>query len=641
MEENKHINEEHNHNSQEEHAHEHGGENNRKELVLYILAIIVFAVSFLPVLPEIAKIIMQIIAILLAGYELLISGIKNLFHLNFEEDTLMSIAIIAACAIGEFAEGCLVVLLFKLGEFIENKAISKSNENINDIVKIKAKNANLIIGKDENATEIKLIDVEKLKIGDKILIKPGEKVPVDCKIIKGNSELDTSNITGESRPVTVGELETILSGTLNLTGSLTCEVTKSFKDSTASQIVDLVYEATNNKGKTEKFITKFSKIYTPTVIIIALLLAIIPPIFGLDFETWLTRALVFLVASCPCSIVISIPLAFFACIGAISKRGMIIKGTTHIEDLSKAKIIAFDKTGTITTGKMRIASVVKLSNYTEKEMLSYMYALETNSNHPIATAIYNKIETDKIELESVEVKDYKEIAGHGIFAKINNKDVLFGNKKLLKDYILNKENVENRLNNLPDGGIFLAIDGDIAGYITLQEELREGIGDLVQKLNKIGINKTVILTGDNEENANKINKAINVSNIYSGLLPQDKLYKVEELKKEGKVIFVGDGINDSPVLAASDFSIAMGEGTEIAGNAADSILISNNINSIVDIIKLARKSMRVAKFNITFSLLVKLVVLILGILGIAPIWLAVFADVGVTLITVINSIRIN
>lgn len=620
-------------------------DSNKKEIILYIVSIIIFAFSFLPFLPEIVKITMSIAVILLAGYDLLISGIQNLFHLNFEEDTLMSIAIVAACCIGEFTEGCLVVLLFKLGEFIENKAISKSNENINDIVKIKSKNANLILDNNEKGQEeIEVVDVEELKVGDKILVKPGEMVPVDCKILSGTSELDTSNITGESKPAVVNESDNILSGTLNLTGSLTCEVRKSFKDSTASQIVDLVYEATNNKGKTEKFITKFSKIYTPTVIIIALLIAIIPPIIGLDFKTWLTRALVFLVASCPCSIVISIPLAFFACIGAISRKGMIVKGTTHIEDLSKAKIIAFDKTGTITTGKMKIASIIKLSNYTEKEMLSYMYALEKNSNHPISTAIYNKIQTDNIDLDNINVKDYKEIAGHGISAIVNGKSVLFGNKKLLEEYILNendKENVKNRLSNLPNGGIFLTINGDIAGYITLQEEIRSGIDSLIEKLHKLGIKKTVILTGDNKENANKISKAINVSEIYAELLPKDKLNKVDELKKEGKVIFVGDGINDSPVLAAADFSIAMGEGTEIAGNAADSILISNNISSIVDIIKIARKSMRVSKFNISFSLLIKLIVLILGIVGFAPIWLAVFADVGVTLITVVNSIRIN
>lgn len=635
----------------EETEHNHFNEKresiDKKELILYIISIIIFALSFLPFIPGIIKIVMYVASILLAGYELLISGIKNLFHFNFEEDTLMAIAIIAACAIGEFTEGCLVVLLFKLGEFIENRAISKSNENISDIVKIKSKNANLILNDSdlqEATDEIKVVDVEELQIGDKILIKPGEMVPVDCIILKGASELDTSNITGESKPVTVVENKNILSGTINLTGSLICEVTKSFKDSTASQIVDLVYEATNNKGKTEKFITKFSKIYTPTVIIIALIMAIVPPILGLDFKTWLTRALVFLVASCPCSIVISIPLAFFACIGAIARKGMIVKGTTHIEDLAKAKIIAFDKTGTITTGKMEIDSIVKLSNYSEKEMLSYMYILERNSNHPISTAIRKKINTDKIKLESMEISDYKEIAGYGISARVNDKSVLFGNKKLLKDYILDeksKENVKERLSSLPDGGIFLSIDGDIAGYITLQEELREGVSYLVEKLKNIGINKTVILTGDNKENAEKISEAVKVSNIYSGLLPKDKLKKVEELKKEGKVIFVGDGINDSPVLASADFSIAMGEGTEIAGNAADSILISNNINSIVDIIKLSRKTIKIAKFNITFSLLLKLVVLILGVLGIAPIWLAVFADVGVTLITVINSIRIN
>ena len=364
-----------NHAHHEEYKHEHNHEHHHEEkeskisLVLYIVSVIIFLLTFIPIdIPY--KFVMYLVVVILSGYELILKGIKNIFHLNFEEDTLMTIAVIAAFALGEFPESCMVILLFRLGEFIEDKAVENSNKNINDIVKIKPKTANLLDEKEED----KIVKVEDVKIGDKIIIKPGEMVPLDCKIIKGKSSLDTSEITGESIPVYVEENQEILSGSINLTGRLICVVSKDDKNSTASQIVDLVYQATNNKGKTEEFITKFSKIYTPTVIIIAILVAILPPMFlGAEFKTWIMRALVFLVASCPCSIVISVPLAFFSCIGAISKKGMLVKGTKHIEDLSKTKYIAFDKTGTITTGKMKIEKIVSKGNYTEEDLIKYIY----------------------------------------------------------------------------------------------------------------------------------------------------------------------------------------------------------------------------------------------------------------------------
>ena len=617
----------HAHHEEDKHENNHEEKESKISLVLYIVSVIIFLLTFIPIdIPY--KFVMYLVVVILSGYELILKGIKNIFHLNFEEDTLMTIAVIAAFSLGEFPESCMVILLFRLGEFIEDKAVENSNKNINDIVKIKPKTANLLDEKEED----KIVKVEDVKIGDKIIINPGEMVPLDCKIIKGKSSLDTSEITGEIIPVYVEENQEILSGSINLTGRLICVVSKDDKNSTASQIVDLVYQATNNKGKTEEFITKFSKIYTPTVIIIAILVAILPPMFlGAEFKTWIMRALVFLVASCPCSIVISVPLAFFSCIGAISKKGMLVKGTKHIEDLSKTKYVAFDKTGTITTGKMKIEKIVSKGNYTEEDLIKYMYCLEKNSNHPISTAIKQIVENKSIKTE-YSVENYEEIAGHGITGEINGKKVLFGNKKLLIKNEIAEETIEN--------ANYLIIDGKLEGYITLEEEIREDAKELVKDLKHINVQKTVMLTGDNGKNAEKIGKQIGIDKVYYSLLPKEKLEKVRELKKDGKVVFVGDGINDSPVLAESDFGISIGEGTEIANNTADGILISNKIGSIPSIIKIAKKSMKIIKFNIAFSLILKAIVLTLGILGYAPVWLAVAADTGVTLLTVLNSMRI-
>lgn len=544
----------------------------------------------------------------------------------------MTIAIISAFIIGEYPESVAIVLLFKLGEVIENKAVEKANQNINSIASLKIQTANKISEK-----EIKTVNVEELKIGDTILIKPGETVPVDCLILKGESALDTSKLTGESKPVYVKEKNEILSGSINQTGTLKCKVSKEYKDSAISKIVDLVYEATNNKGKKEEYITRFSKIYTPVVIVIAILLAIVPAILGGDFVAWLNRALVFLVASCPCSIVISIPLAYFSCIGAISKKGLLIKGTKHIEDLAKAKVLALDKTGTITTGKMKVKEFnllqnIKDSNELDKQkILQYAYSLEVNSNHPISNAIMEYAKQN--DIKPLEVEKQKEIAGCGIYGKIDGKNVIIGNKKMLDKYHITFEKI-------PENAILIAVDGKIAANFILEENIREGFKETLSKLYDIGIKKVIMLTGDNNEEAKKIAKECGKIDYKAKLMPEGKVEEINKLKKSGKVMFIGDGINDSPVLATSDFGIAMGEGTDIAETTADSILISNNISSLPQIIKTARKTIRIVNQNITISLLAKLIVLILGILGIAPVWLAVAADTGITLLTVINSIRI-
>lgn len=617
--------EEHNHEHEgcHGHCHENEHENSKLGIVLYVLSIILFAIGYIPAFEQ-YKMFIYLGAVLLSGYDLIFEGLKNILKLNFEEDTLMTIAVIAAFALGEYPESVLVILLFKLGEFLEDKARDKSNDNIEQIAKIKSENANLL-----NKNTIEVVDVKELKLGDRILIKAGEKVPVDSKIIKGESTLDTSSITGESKPQEVSSGMEILSGSINMSGSLECEVIRTFENSTASQIVDLVHVAMGNKGKTEKFITKFSKIYTPTVIVLAVIIAVvIPLIFKQSFSEWIKRSLIFLVASCPCSLVISVPLAFFSCLGAISKKGMIIKGTKHIENLSKTTAVCFDKTGTLTTGKMEINEVKSLGELDKNTILEYVYNLEKSSNHPISTAIINMSK----DLINKEVDKNKEIAGHGMYGIIDNKEVLFGNKKLLDMY-------DVKYTNLEDGAIYLAIDKKLEGYITLKEELRNK--DIVEEFKKVNIKRLVMLTGDSKKQANKLGKDLNISEVYAELLPQNKLDKVEELKKQNeKVTFIGDGINDSPVLASANFGIAMGEGTEIASSTADGILLSNNIATLPEIIKISRKSMRIVKANIIFSIVVKLIVLGLGVLGYAPIWLAVLADTGVTFLTVLNSMRI-
>lgn len=638
-------------------------ENSKLRIVMYVISLILFAIGFIPAL-ESYRLIIYLLAVILSGYDLIIQGIKNIFHLNFEEDTLMTIAIIAAFVIGEYPESVAIVLLFKLGELIEDKAVEKANQNINSIASLKVQTANLVIGK-----ETKVVNVEELKIGDSILVKPGETVPVDSKIIKGESALDTSKLTGESKPVYVSKGEEILSGSINEGGTLTCKVTKEYKDSAISKIVDLVYEATNNKGKKEEYITKFSRIYTPVVIGIAVLLAIVPAVCGADFVTWLYRALVFLVASCPCSIVISIPLAYFSCIGAISKKGLLIKGTKHIEDLANAKVLALDKTGTITTGKMKVQEFVlinsskatenneiqsKSEKFSNKEkLLQYAYSLEANSNHPISNAIIEYAKEKNVE--KLEVENQKEIAGCGIFGKIEGKDVVVGNKKMLDRYnvsinsnmLQNDDNSKNDVkknenleNAVPENAILIAVNNNLAAYITLSEKIRDGFKETVSKLYEIGIKKIVMLTGDSKAEAEKIAKECGKIDCKAKLMPEGKVEEINKVKENGKVIFIGDGINDSPVLATSDFGIAMGEGTDIASTTADSILISNNIGTLPQIIKVARKTIRIVNENITISLLAKLIVLVLGVIGIAPVWLAVAADTGMTLLTVVNSIRI-
>ncbi len=620
--------EHHKHHEEENHVHNHTHNNKKKEkrleLLIYVVAVILFILSFFFIKPK-YYIITYLVVILLSGYEILIEGIKNLIKLNFEESTLMTIATIAAFALGQYPEACLVILLFRLGEFLEDKIVDRSQKNIEDIVKIKVDIANVI---NDNG-EIEIKKSEDVKIGEIILVKPGEKVPLDGIVFSGSSRIDKSAITGESILVDVCENEEILSGSLNISGPLKIKVEKDYKNSTITQIIDLVYEATTNKGETEKFITRFSKIYTPVVLILALLIAVVVPLFsGFRFEEWMIRSLIFLVASCPCSIVISIPLAMFSGVGAISKKGLLLKGTKYLEKLSKATVAAFDKTGTLTTGEMVLDRIETIGNYDKEKIMQYIVNLEKLSTHPISKAFLEE------NADILEYEDYEEIAGHGIYSKLEGKEVVLGNKKLLKKYEIDTKNIQY-------ASLYIAINKKVEGYIFLKEKVNEGSTQIIRELKKEKINRVVMLTGDNEIAAKKIANELNIKEFYPDLLPKEKQEIIEKLKNENEnVIFVGDGINDAPVLAAANIGISMGQGTHIANSISDGILITNKINVLPKSIHTAKKTINICKFNIIFSLLVKLIVIILGFIGIAPIWSAVLADTGVTFLTVMNSIRI-
>lgn len=572
---------------------EYSKQQRKKNIILYSIAIVVFLVALLiPI--KIVKMILFGITIALIGHKVLIEGIKNIFEFNFEEDTLMTIAIIAAFIIGEYPEACLVLFLFNIGEFLSERAMRKSYDNIEDIVSLKQNNANVV---EDGQVVVK--DSKFVNMGDTILIKPGEMVPLDCIIVSGRTQIDVSNITGESNAVIAKVNDHLLSGSINLSSAIYAKVEKDLNNSMVSQIVNLVEEATNNKGKSEEFITKFSKKYTPAVLVFAIIYAFITAITGmLEIGEAVRRSLIFIVAACPCSLVISVPLAFFACVGNCSKKGMLIKGTKHIESLSNANLIAFDKTGTLTTGKMKIDTIEVYGGYSQKQILKVIASLEQYSIHPIANAILEHIDEDEDEL--YEVQRYKEIAGYGLFGIIEGKEVVFGNEKLLELYRINGK--------VEEGKIYLAVGGKIIGAITLKED--------VVKENKMAVYsmdlKKIMLTGDSRLQAEKIAKEYGITDVYSNLLPGQKQEIIQDLRQKGNiVIFVGDGLNDAPVIAEADFGISMGMGTEMAHVSSDAILINNKISLLPSIIELSKKTMTIVKTNIIFSLLAKAIVLIL------------------------------
>lgn len=600
---------------------------------LDVIGIIVFLMAyFIPGIKFNLKIGMYIVSYALIGFDIFKKAIKHLFRKDmFDENLLMTIATIGALCIGEYIEGVAVLLLYKIGEYLQDKAVDTSKEKIKNAIDIRAKYANVI----KNG-KVEKVDPETLKIGDIVVVKNGEKIPTDGVISKGNTRLDTSSLTGESIPKDVAKNDEVLSGMINLGEVIEIKVTKAFEDSTASKILDLIENARETKSKTENFITKFSKIYTPTVIVIAILIAMsFPSIFGIGFADSLNRALIFLVVSCPCALVISVPLGFFVGMGNCSKKGILIKGSNYLDALSSVDTVAFDKTGTLTKGVFKITKINNKSDMSDDEILEYLALCESYSNHYIAKSIlasYGK------EIDKERIKEHSEIAGHGIKAVIDGKEVLAGNKSLMDSQNI-KVDVENTVGTV----IYIAIDKKYSGNVVLSDELKDNVLELSNNLKRIcGIKNTVLLTGDKENVAKKVAEEIKFNNVYGELLPQDKVEIVEKLKQgtKKKVAFVGDGINDSPVLASADVGISMGNGSDIAIDTSDIVLMTDEPHKLVECIKISKRTKSVVIQNIVFALSIKVIVLLLSAMGISTMWEAIFADVGVSLLAIFNSIRI-
>lgn len=566
---------------------------------------------------------LSLVATVLSGYGIFAKAVKNLVHLRIDETTLLMIAVISAFILGEFVEAGMVTVLFSLGEFIEGLAVDSSRRSIQKLAKIRPDNATILINGIEKEVPAKDVTVDST-----ILVKPYERIPLDGVVTEGSSTLDNSALTGESLPVDVTAGNEVLSGAINGSNLLTVKTTKPFAESTATRILRLVEDATVQKSKREKLITRFASIYTPIIIAISAIIAFVPPLLGAgEFTTWIYRALVCLVASCPCAIVISVPLAYYAGIGSASKTGVLIKGGKYIDALAKTDTIAFDKTGTLTSGKLEVERVTSLSSYSEDEILMLAGACEKHSSHPIAMAIKEKSKNLKPPI----LENYSENAGYGTSAYYNGKKLECGGKRLL-----NGENIAD------DASVFLLEDGKLIGTITVSDTVREEAFDVISQLKKLGVSNAVMLTGDGEAAAKNVSSALNLSNYKANLLPNDKLNEVNALKGKSKAVcFVGDGINDAPVLATSDCGIAMGLGSDTAIESADTVLVSGNLSQLPKAIKIARRVVSTVRTNIIFALAVKALVITLATLGIATMWMSVIADTGVSILCVLYSARLK
>ena len=578
--------------------------------------------------------IVFLIVYLIVGSDVLLKALKNASKGRiFDENFLMSIATIGAVIIGEVPEAVGVMLFYKIGEYLQGIAVGKSRKSITSLMQIRSDSANLKVG-----SEIKVVSPEDVSIGDIIVIKPGEKIPLDGVVVDGFSMVDTSALTGESVLRELGVGEAALSGFINKNALLTIEVTKEFGESTVSKILDLVENASSKKSKTENFISKFAKYYTPFVLFSAMVIAFIPPLLvpNAEFLDWFYRGLVFLVVSCPCALVLSIPLSFFSGIGNSSKQGILIKGSNYLEALKNIDTVVFDKTGTLTKGVFKVTNISPVG-ISEKELIEYAAYAEANSNHPIAKSILSYYK-EKIDLE--KINDFEEIAAHGIKIKYKGLNILAGNDKLMK-----KENIFYLPTEDVGTIVYIAVNGIYKGYIVISDEVKEDSKEAIKNLKINGVKEVVMLTGDNEKVANKIASELGIDKVYSNLLPNEKVDRLEEIFKnkseKEKVAFVGDGINDAPVLARADVGIAMGAlGSDAAIEAADVVLMTDEPSKIAKSIEIARKTNKIVWQNIVFALSVKLVVLLLSAGGVATMWEAIFADVGVALIAVLNAMRV-
>lgn len=595
---------------------------------------------------HVLEFVLFMIPYFVVGWDILRKAFKGILNKQvFDENFLMAVATIGAIVMGEYVEGVAVMLFYQIGELFQSVAVGKSRKNISDLMEIRPDYANLENGEDES---IEKVDPDEVEVGSVIVVYPGEKIPIDGVVISGNSTLNTAALTGESVPRTVNSGDEVISGCVNMSGILRIETTKEFDESTASKILELVENASSRKSTPENFITKFAKVYTPLVCYLALALAVIPPVLltitGHDayITTWIYRALTFLVISCPCALVISIPLTFFAGLGGASHEGILIKGSNYMENLSKVSTVVFDKTGTMTKGVFEVANITSADGYDEDSLLRIAAIAESVSNHPIARSIvsgYLAKEKDADLDSDLDRDSYKEVSGKGIKCNINSQKVLCGNEKLM-----DMENITFEKCDKSGSVVYVAIDGIYKGCIVISDEIKETAKEALKKLRDMGIKENIMLTGDVEAVAKDVSEQIGASKYYANLLPQNKVEIVEELltnmKDDGKLIFVGDGINDAPVLSRADIGVAMGAlGQDAAIEAADVVLMNDDPLMIHRSIKIARKCIRIVYENIYFAIGVKVLCLILGAVGIANMWLAIFADVGVMVLAVLNAIR--
>ena len=610
---------------------------NLNDIGIFFLGILLFVVALVFPVKNFMELTLFIASYIIVGGEIVKKALRNISKGQiFDENFLMTIATIGAFAVKQYPEAVTVMAFYRVGEFLQDVAVAHSKKSIRALMDSRPDYVNLKIGNDFKKTS-----PQEIQVGDIILIKPGEKVPLDGKIIKGHSTLDTSALTGESLPRDLGPGDEILSGFVNREGSLLVTVMKLYEDSTVSKILELMEDAGSKKTTTENFITEFAKYYTPIVVFLAIGIALLPPIIvsNAEFSEWLYRALVFLVISCPCALVLSVPLSFFGGIGLASRNGILIKGSNYLEALNHIHTATFDKTGTLTKGVFSVDEIIPAEEYSREELLKYTAYAKSRSNHPIALSI---IDMYGKQIDNSQIRSYEEVSGHGIIAQIGENIVVAGNKKLMirENIVLPKDALE-----ITGTIIYVGINGGYGGLITISDKTKDDSRSTINDLRKMGVKRLIMLTGDTPETGEKIGKELGLDKVYSGLLPAEKVEIIESLEKDkpskGKLIFVGDGINDAPVLARADIGAAMGGlGSDAAIEAADIVLMTDEPSKLISGIKIANKTSRVVWQNIYFSLGVKVIVLILGATGVATLWEAVFADVGVALLAVLNSLRL-
>ena len=601
-----------------------------EDLVKIIISFMLFAFSFFIKDYKIFYLIVLILSYLIVSYEVFIDAFKNALKGEiFDENLLMIIATVGAFFINEYQEAIIVMLLFELGEYISDLAVDNSKKSITELMDLRSDYVYLKVN-----NKIKKVDIKDVKLDSIFVVKPGEKVPLDGVIVDGNTNIDSSSLTGESIPKHVKVGDSVLSGTLNVDSVIEVKATSEFETSTASKIIDIIEKSNDKKTNTEKFITRFSRIYTPIVVLLSILITLIPVILGYEFNDWIYKSLEFLVISCPCALVVSVPLGFFCGIGRASKEGILIKGSNELDHLSKIKAIVFDKTGTITHGNFEVNKVCNTKGVEKDKLLEIAAYCEFYSNHPIAKAIIKKYDKD---IDKNKIKDFNEKSGYGVSCKINKDKYIVGSFKYLSE-----NNIKAQVHNNEIGTvIYIAKNNEYLGHILITDIIKKEAYDLVEQLSLVGIDKVTMLSGDDIEIVKKVGNEVKINDYYSNLLPNEKVEKLNEIKKENFTAFVGDGINDAPVIKLSDIGYSMGGiGSDAAIEASDVVLMKDDLSNIVKSIKISKMCKKIITFNIVFALVFKVLILILSFLGITNMWMAVFSDVGVTLLSVLNVLRI-